>query len=180
MKRLIKRRMKQFWLFWRNKSFAIRKNRSACVLFMVANMVEYIDGVIPISQKRKDLTTMPRRGENIRKRKDGRWEGRYICERTLDGKAKYRSIYAYSYTEVKKQLTSIQANRIEARPRLNKIVLFGEAAHQWLAARDLKLKHSTIVKYDEQLRKHILPVFSNTSLILLSDESIAAFLKQKL
>ena len=30
---------------------------------------------------------MARRGENIRKRKDGRWEGRYIKGRTPDGKA---------------------------------------------------------------------------------------------
>ena len=31
---------------------------------------------------------MARHGENIRKRKDGRWEGRYIKGRTPDGKAK--------------------------------------------------------------------------------------------
>lgn len=31
---------------------------------------------------------MPRRGENIYKRKDGRWEGRYIKNYTADTKAK--------------------------------------------------------------------------------------------
>lgn len=30
---------------------------------------------------------MPRKGENIYKRKDGRWEGRYIKSRTPAGKA---------------------------------------------------------------------------------------------
>lgn len=30
---------------------------------------------------------MPRRGENIYKRKDGRWEGRFIKHRTEHGKA---------------------------------------------------------------------------------------------
>ena len=30
---------------------------------------------------------MPRKGENIYKRKDGRWEARYIKERTPEGKA---------------------------------------------------------------------------------------------
>ena len=29
---------------------------------------------------------MAKRGENIHKRKDGRWEGRYIKGRTTDGK----------------------------------------------------------------------------------------------
>ena len=32
---------------------------------------------------------MSKRGENIYKRKDGRWEGRYIKERSADGKARY-------------------------------------------------------------------------------------------
>ena len=40
---------------------------------------------------------MSRRGDNIRKRKDGRWEGRYISMRELDGKAIYRSVYGISY-----------------------------------------------------------------------------------
>ena len=42
---------------------------------------------------------MPRRGENIRKRKDNRWEGRYIKEYDFSGKAKYASVYAYSYLD---------------------------------------------------------------------------------
>lgn len=37
---------------------------------------------------------MPRRGENIWKRKDGRWEARYIKGRTTEGRAIYGSVYA--------------------------------------------------------------------------------------
>ena len=36
---------------------------------------------------------MSKRGENIRKRKDGRWEARYIADRNMDNKAVYRSVY---------------------------------------------------------------------------------------
>lgn len=36
---------------------------------------------------------MPKRGENIRKRKDGRWEGRYIKARDESGRALYGFIY---------------------------------------------------------------------------------------
>ena len=43
---------------------------------------------------------MTRKGENIYKRKDGRWEGRYIAGRCASGRAKYRSVYAWSYLEV--------------------------------------------------------------------------------
>ena len=48
---------------------------------------------------------MPRRGENIRKRKDGRWEGRYIQGYDFDtNKAKYVSLYGKSYQEVREKL----------------------------------------------------------------------------
>ena len=47
---------------------------------------------------------MPRRGENIYKRKDGRWEGIYIkCH--INGKAQYGYIYAKSYKEAKERLS---------------------------------------------------------------------------
>ena len=36
---------------------------------------------------------MPKKGENIYKRKDGRWEGRYIRCYDTDGKAKYGYVY---------------------------------------------------------------------------------------
>ena len=42
---------------------------------------------------------MPRRGENIYKRKDGRWEGRYIRGRSPSGRAEYGYVYARSYRE---------------------------------------------------------------------------------
>ena len=49
---------------------------------------------------------MPRKGENIYKRKDGRWEGRYILSYDSNGKAKYAYIYGKSYNEVKKKLNA--------------------------------------------------------------------------
>ena len=43
---------------------------------------------------------MPKRGENIRKRKDGRWEGRYICGYDpVLGRSKYKSVYGKTYKE---------------------------------------------------------------------------------
>lgn len=39
---------------------------------------------------------MSKRGENIYKRKDGRWEGRYIKCRTLHGKIQYGYVYGKS------------------------------------------------------------------------------------
>ena len=52
---------------------------------------------------------MARKGENIFKRKDGRWEGRYIKSRE-NGKAVYGYVFGKSYSE---------ANRIP-KPRRRK------------------------------------------------------------
>jgi hypothetical protein len=51
---------------------------------------------------------MPRKGENIYKRRDGRWEGRYKTGYNELGKAKYHSVYGHSYTEVKEKLLTMK------------------------------------------------------------------------
>ena len=47
---------------------------------------------------------MPRHGENIRKRADGRWEGRYRIPDLMTGKMISRSVYAKTYAEVNEKL----------------------------------------------------------------------------
>ena len=49
---------------------------------------------------------MARHGENIRKRIDGRWEGRYLIYSEEKGKHIYRSIYGRTYEEVREKLTT--------------------------------------------------------------------------
>ena len=52
---------------------------------------------------------MSRTGKNIYKRKDGRWEARYIKCYDNNGKAKYGYIYAKTYGEVReKQINAIR------------------------------------------------------------------------
>ena len=53
--------------------------------------------------KQEGFVSMSRRGENIYKRKDGRWEARFVKEITIDGKKKYGSVYGHSYSEVKQK-----------------------------------------------------------------------------
>ena len=47
---------------------------------------------------------MPKKGENIYKRKDGRWEGRYAVEKDSTGKVKYVYVYGKTYKDVKEKL----------------------------------------------------------------------------
>lgn len=69
---------------------------------------------------------MARKGENIYKRKDGRWEGRYIKSRSSTGKANYGYVYAKSYREVKAKLisqSSCTSNSVTVDPKLAQINL---------------------------------------------------------
>ena len=56
---------------------------------------------------------MSRRGDNIRKRADGRWEGRYrmVLE---NGEKRYRSIYGKSYGEVKEKLVKLLLDKTQS------------------------------------------------------------------
>ena len=46
---------------------------------------------------------MSKKGENIYKRKDGRWEARYIKGYSPEGRARYGYCYGRTYYEAKKK-----------------------------------------------------------------------------
>lgn len=84
---------------------------------------------------------MARRGENIYKRKDGRWEGRYIKGKNLNNKSLYGYVYGKSYREVKAKLLH-QKNTIECRSNAIHSTV-QSVAEAWLISIKDKLKHST-------------------------------------
>jgi len=47
---------------------------------------------------------MARHGENIYRRKDGRYEGRYVIGKTIHGKTWFGYIYGYQYADVRRRL----------------------------------------------------------------------------
>ena len=51
------------------------------------------------------------KGENIFKRKDGRWEARYIKGYELSGKIKYGFCYGKTYREAKEKVTKCKADK---------------------------------------------------------------------
>lgn len=107
---------------------------------------------------------MPRKGENIYKRKDGRWEGRYIKKRE-GNKAVYGSVYAKTYTEAKKKLRIKQSESIIQDKLLPVVpkeeVLFSTIANHWLISIKSTVKISTWMKYHNMLNSHIIPNIGN-------------------
>ena len=56
------------------------------------------------------------KGENIFKRKDGRWEARYIKGYELSGKIKYGFCYGKTYKEAKEKVTKFKAAMANGSP----------------------------------------------------------------
>lgn len=103
---------------------------------------------------------MARRGENIRKRKDGRWEGRYIKGRKPDRTAIWGYVYGHSYTEVKKKMTMRKAE-VRAYALSEQNPTFQELSHNWEGSISLGVKASTITHYQYTLEHYILPVLGD-------------------
>lgn len=57
-----------------------------------------------------------KKGENIFKRKDGRWEARYIKGYELSGKIKYGFCYGKTYKEAKEKVTKYKAALLVGKP----------------------------------------------------------------
>lgn len=114
---------------------------------------------------------MSRRGENIRRRTDGRWEGRFFVTDTDTGQKKCKSVYAKTYADVKIKL-------VEAKYRFEKEVPTSQSVHPpqsaypsdstvgeniplteiasaWLVEISRFKKHSTYIKYKEIYDNHL-------------------------
>lgn len=100
---------------------------------------------------------MAKRGSNIYKRKDGRFEGRVHIGYKKDGSKKYKSVYARTLSEVKDKMAELYSIREEKTVPVMKITV-QEAAEQWLSAARLRVKESSYLNYKNILNKHILPV----------------------
>ena len=54
---------------------------------------------------------MARHGENIYKRKDGRYEGRYVIGKTPEGRTRFGYVYARHYAQARRLLLQKKAEQ---------------------------------------------------------------------
>lgn len=121
---------------------------------------------------------MPRRGENIYKRKDGRWEGRYI-KGYSSGKANYGYVYASTYSEVKQKLTNAKTE-IAVLDKQEKSTgsqkdspSFEAVSSEWLGAIRPHIKASSYVKYVNSLNAYLVPAFASKAIESISRSDVS-------
>lgn len=121
---------------------------------------------------------MSRRGENIYKRKDGRWEGRIRLNNNSKGKSAYKSVYGKTYKSVKEKLILMRTDNIttDIPSSRNVRVLFEE----WFSSVKLKVKPSTYSNYRMKAEKHILTEFGDMRYEQIDVNMVHRFIEKKL
>ena len=118
---------------------------------------------------------MPRRGENIYKRKDGRWE----C-RVLKSDGKYQYAYAKTYKEVKDKKNMLQEYAKSGEPKsVNASQSAAQLFESWLRSGLAdRIKPSTYESYYRCLTKYVIPFFKEVGNSRITEVQVAQFVKQ--
>ncbi len=127
---------------------------------------------------------MAKKGENIRKRKDGRWEARYQKGRKADGSIEYGYIYAKRYTDVKqKRNEAIKSLKEEPTPPPEDEkpdIVLNKLFDQWKTDVRSNIKDSSFCLYETMLNHHLRPYFGKLQLNQLTTTVIQEFINNKI
>lgn len=120
---------------------------------------------------------MARRGENIRKRKDGRFEARYKSGFDENGFPVYKSVYGKTYTEAKNnRLNFLSGNKIY---KDKNSILIRDISVEWLEIKKLEVKKSSYAKYYDIVHNHIIPSIGGIRICNLNQAVINNLIKEK-
>lgn len=120
---------------------------------------------------------MSKKGMNIYKRKDGRWEGRYRNGYKPNRKIRYRSVYGKSYSAVREILEKKQTEVYIGMISNNCTV--ADIAQAWIADIKNRVKASTLANYKMKLTKHILSEYAGMKYDNLTAEELNIFIERK-
>lgn len=132
---------------------------------------------------------MGRRGENIHKRQDGRWEARVLYAHTSTGKGQYRYLYGKTYAEAKEKRNTLLAELVmpascslsSSEPgTAERNVQFRILLEEWLESIRDSVKESSFVNYSYLVKKYIEPDLGDYEFSEITTEIADSFLKKKL
>ena len=121
---------------------------------------------------------MSKRGENITKRKDGRWEARVIKGYDCNGKAQYHYIYGKSYSEAKNKKIEYLSGRQKNSKKDN--VLFSSVLSEFLLVHKNRVKPSTLSRYQDIIKLHIDPMLGGIQVKDITTPIIQQFVNNKI
>lgn len=122
------------------------------------------------------------KGENIFKRKDGRWEARYPKGRTDSGRIQYGFCYGKTYKEAKEKAAEARGVLVKEPPAESRapVLCFAAYCDAWLERKRPWVKTATYIKYESILIHHIKPELGARPAEVISTASITAFSRRLL
>lgn len=130
---------------------------------------------------REGETDMARHGENIRKRKDGRWEARVPIGKKDSGTMRYRYFYGKTYQEAReKRQRSVEIMPENRSRMITERITVSQLFEDWLFFIQPEVKESTYARYRFYVTKHILPELGTKRLDYLTSEELDRFARKKL
>lgn len=121
---------------------------------------------------------MGRRGNqegSIRKRKDGRWEGRI----SVDGRQ--RSFYGKTRVEVTRKIREAQRKVDRGLPLADERITLGNYLDQWLASSvSPSVRPATYSSYESHVRIHLKPALGKVPLAKLQPQHVQRLMNDKL
>lgn len=121
---------------------------------------------------------MSRRGSNIYKRKDGRFEGRVPIGHREDGKLKYSYVYARTLAEVKEKMNAKRMIPEKNTPKRNRTVK--EIAEEWLTDKKMTVKPASYSNYKRLLDNHVYPYIGGIRFSSLAKQKLNAWVAELL
>ena len=109
----------------------------------------------------------------VRKRTDGRWEGRIVVGHKEDGKPIYRSVFAEKQSDLMPKLHELKDQYAGVELTEDSSITLGEWLGRWLE--DYKkptLRPSTFAGYSKDIANHILPYLGGKRLTQLKTADI--------
>ena len=129
-------------------------------------------------------TLMAKRGENIYKRKDGRWEARVIKGYDTQGKALYAYFYGRTYKEAKDKifmsLPCISSDSTTAPTAAQNTPQLKHLLDSWLEGKEVRLKKSSYAKYFNLISNHIKPSLGHYALTDITGVVLNSYIAEKL
>lgn len=129
----------------------------------------------------KGGNSMAKRGENIYKRKDGRYEGRYVIGKRDDGRTRFGYVYDRSYNGVRKKLCKKKAALPEPQSETASRMTVERCMRIWLES-EMRgmIKPSSYQTYMSIFTRHILPEMGHLPLSRVTRGSVLEFTEKLL
>lgn len=119
---------------------------------------------------------MAKAGSNIYRRKDGRYEGRILMEKSVCQKPKYVYVYARTLREVKQKMKEVKRENSVDRDVWN--MRLSEGAEEWMQEKRGEWKVTTYDAYQRVISRYIEPILGQYKIRDIGKKTMDGFSRE--